>query len=273
VPGLIAVAQATQGSVENVQAITQGKAESGLVQADVAAWAWRGTAMFRQNGKAQKLRAIAALFPESLHIVASEQSGIAALRDLAGKRVSLGEPESGTLADARLLLEAAGLKEDRLKAEYLRLAQASEAMKSGALDAFFIIAGAPVPAVVDAATGTSVKLLSIPEPVIERLTRRYRYLVRDEIAGGLYQGIDEPATTIGTTALWVAAEDVPEGLVYAIVKTLWQDPTLKLLESRHPIGRRIRLDSALHGIDIPLHPGAARFYQENGIALPPPIIE
>jgi TRAP transporter TAXI family solute receptor len=110
VPGLIAVAQATQGSVENVHAIAQGKVESGLVQADIAGWAWRGAHMFQKTGKVEKLRAIASLFPESLHLVASAASGIRQLRDLAGKRVSLGEPESGSLVVVRLALAAAGLK-------------------------------------------------------------------------------------------------------------------------------------------------------------------
>lgn len=272
VPGLIAVAQATQGSIDNVQAIAQGKVESGLVQADIAGWAWRGTRMFQKTGKVEQLRAIASLFPESLHLVVSASSGIKELRDLAGKRISMGEPESGTLADVRLVLAAAGLKEDRLKPQYLRLAQAASNLKSGELDAFFMVAGAPVPAIQDIAAGTSIHLVALPEPVVDSITKKHRFLVRDEIPAGTYKGVDEATETIGTIAVWVVAADVPESLVYAILKTLWQEPTQKLLESRHPIGKRIRLDTALQGLDIPLHPGAAHYYQEQGIPLPPPII-
>jgi TRAP transporter TAXI family solute receptor len=272
VPGLIAVAQATQGSIENVQLIAQGKAESGLIQADIAGWAWRGSRMFRKTGKVEKLRAIASLFPESLHLVAAEASGIAELRDLAGKRVSLGEPESGTLADVRLVLAAAGIKEDRLKPSYLRVAQAASGLKSGEIDAFFYVAGAPVPAIQDIAAAGAFRLVSLPETVVDNITKKYRFLVRDEIPAGTYKGIDSAVVTIGTTAVWVVSSDVPESLVHAILKTLWQEPTQKLLESRHPIGKRIRLDTALQGIDIPLHPGAARFYPELGIPLPPPIL-
>jgi TRAP transporter TAXI family solute receptor len=272
VPGLIAVAQATQGSVENVHAIAQGKVESGLVQADIAGWAWRGAHMFQKTGKVEKLRAIASLFPESLHLVASAASGIRQLRDLAGKRVSLGEPESGTLVDVRLALAAAGLKEDRLKPHYLRLAQAASSLKSGELDAFFIVAGAPVPAIQDTAGNVSIRLVPLPDPVIDAITKKYRFLVRDEVPAGTYKGVDEATATIGTTAVWIVSADVQESLVYAILKTLWQEPTQKLLESRHPIGKRIRLDNALQGIDIPLHPGAAHFYQDLGIPLPPPIL-
>jgi uncharacterized protein len=273
VPGLIAVAQTTQGSVENIQAIAQGKAESGLVQADVAAWAWRGSAMFRRAGKVEKLRAIAALFPESLHIVASEASGIASLRDLVGKRVSLGEPESGTLADTRLVLEAAGIKEARLAPKYLRIAQAASALKAGEIDAFFFVAGTPVPAVVDAAAAIPIRLVPVPAEIAERVAQKHRYLVKDEIPAGTYPGVDATIPTIGTTALWVVAAEIPETLVHAILKTLWQEPTQKLLEARHPIGKRIRLDDALQAIDLPLHAGAERFYQELGIPLPPPVFE
>jgi TRAP transporter TAXI family solute receptor len=272
VPGLIAVAQATQGSVENVHAIAQGKVESGLVQADIAGWAWRGARMFQKAGKVEKLRAIASLFPESLHLVASGASGIRQLRDLVGKRISLGEPESGTLVDVRLALAAAGLKEDRLKPQYLRLAQAASSLKSGELDAFFIVAGAPVPAIQDVAGSSSINLVPLPDAVIDSITKKYRFLVRDEVPAGTYKGVDEATATIGTTAVWIVSADVQESLVYAILKTLWQEPTQKLLESRHPIGKRIRLDNALQGIDIPLHPGAAHFYQDLGIPLPPPIL-
>lgn len=272
VPGLIAVAQATQGSIENVQAIAQGKMESGLVQADIAGWAWRGSRMFQKTGKVEGLRAIASLFPESLHLVASEASGIKELKDLVGKRISLGEPESGTVADVRLVLAAAGLKEERLKAQYLRVGQAAANLKSGELDAFFFVAGAPVPAIQDVATAGPIRLLAIPDPIIDGIVKKYRFLVRDEIPAGTYKGVEEAVPTIGTTAVWVVAADVQESLVYAILKALWQEPTQKLLASRHPIGSRIRLDTALQGLDIPLHPGAARFYQEQGIPLPPPIM-
>jgi TRAP transporter TAXI family solute receptor len=272
VPGLIAVAQATQGSIENVQAIAQGRVESGLVQADIASWAWRGQRMFQKAGKVEKLRAIASLFPETLHLVASAASGINELRDLAGKRVSLGEQESGTVADVRLVLAAAGLKEERLKPQYLRIAQAAAALKSGELDAFFFVAGPPVPAIQDVAAAGRVEFVGLPEPAIDSITKKHRFLVRDEIPPGTYKDVEEWIPTIGTTALWIVADDVPEALVHAILKTLWQEPTQKLLESRHPIGKRIRIENALQGLDIPLHAGAARFYQEQGIPLPPPIL-
>jgi TRAP transporter TAXI family solute receptor len=268
--GLIAVAQATQGSVENVQQIAAGKIESGLVQADIASWAWRGQRMFAPGGRIEKLRAIAALFPENAHIVVPEASPMRTIGDLKGKRVSIGEAESGTLADARLVLGAAGLSEDSFQPSFLRLAQATAAIRNGEIDAFFMIGGAPLPAILDLASAMPIRLLDIPEPLAQQLTGRHRFLVRDEIPGGLYDGIDVPTPTIGTTALWLVSEDAPDALVYAILKTLWQDATQKLLEQRHPLGKRIKLNNAADAIDLPLHPGAMHFYSEAGVPLPPP---
>ena len=119
-PGLVAIAQSSNGSVANVDAIRSGELESGFVQSDIAYWAYTGTGIFEGQGKVENLRAIASLYPESIHIVARKGAGIATVRDLKGKRVSLDEPGSGTLVDARIILEAFGLSEADLQAEYIK---------------------------------------------------------------------------------------------------------------------------------------------------------
>src|SRR6185437_6999099 len=146
VPGLIAVAQATQGSVENVNLIGRNQLESALSQADIASWAYHGTGIYKGKPAITNLRAIAALFPESVHIVVLQDSPIKTLRDLKGKRVGLGEKESGTLADARIVLEAAGLSEREVKADYSRLSEAAAGLRDKTLDAFFLFGGYPIPA-------------------------------------------------------------------------------------------------------------------------------
>lgn len=269
VPGLVAVAQATQGSVENVQAIASGRLESALSQSDVARWAWKGHGLFK-GAAVPKLRAISALFPESVHVVVRRDDFIAGLADLKGKRVGLGERESGTLADARLVLQAAGLREADFHPEYLRLAQAAAALRDGGLDAFFLVGGAPIPAIAELATSIPIRLLPLPEQVIEKVRSRYRFIVPQSIPGGVYEGIAQATRTLGVTALWVTSTEVPEQLIYDITKALWSKTTRRLLDSRHPIGSRIRLDSALKGVDIPLHPGADRYYREAGLPIDTP---
>jgi TRAP transporter TAXI family solute receptor len=263
VPGLIAVAQATQGSVENIGLIGRGQLESALAQANIASWAYHGTAIFKSKGAMTNLRAIAALFPESIHLVVLKDSPINSLRDLKGKRVGLGEKESGTLADARIVLEAAGLSERDLKPDYSRLGEAAAGIREKTLDAFFLVGGYPIPAIAELAATTPIRLVAIGDETIDKLKKRYPFFTRATIPVDAYPGLDGETPTLGLNALWIVAASVPDQLVYEITKSLWSEPTRKFLTTRHIIGRRIAPERALEGIDIPLHPGAERYYREN----------
>jgi TRAP transporter TAXI family solute receptor len=270
VPGLIAVAQATQGSVENVDLIGHQQLESALVQADIASWAYHGTAIFKSKGAITNLRAIAALFAESIHLVVPKDSPINSLRDLKGKRVGLGEKESGTLADARIVLEAAGLTERDLKPDYSRLGEAASGLSAKTLDAFFLVGGYPIPAVAELAVATPIRLVPISDEGFDKLKKRYPFFTRTTIPADAYPGLDADTSTVGLNALWIAAADVPDQVVYEITKSLWNEPTRKFLATRHVMGRRIALEHALDGLDIPLHPGAERYYREIGQLGDPP---
>jgi hypothetical protein len=292
VAGLVAVAQATQGSIENLLAIGAGQLESGFAQSDIARWAYAGDEpaaaprcraaqaaaaqqrdtglqLLKNRGAMPSLRVIAALFPEDLHIVVRAESAIHSLKDLKGKRISLGEPASGTLADARLVLDAAGISECDVSPRFLRLAPAAEALAAGEIDAFFIVAGPPVPAVAEIASLTPVRLVPIDAAALKRLMGRPPFFRADTIPGGSYPGIDQPVQTVSVTALWVIGAASAEPLVYAITRSLWQDTTRRLLDFAHPAGRRIRIATALGESGVPLHPGAARYYAERGMELPP----
>jgi uncharacterized protein len=288
VSGLVAVAQATQGSVQNVAAVSGGQLEAALAQSDITYWAYIGAspashrcaggkedASIRNTGAGafkgkplKNLRAIASLYPEDVHVVVRAESPIRSLRELKGKRVALGEPESGTLADARLVLEAAGLNECEVKAEYLRLPEAADALTQGRIDAFFMVSGYPVPAITDVAATVPTRLLPIAPEVIDRLIRKFSFMGADTIPGGSYPNIDEATPTVSTKALFIVREDVKDDLVHAITKALWSDSTRRLLETAHPAGKRIKLANAFEGVAIPFHPGAARFYREAGMKLP-----
>ena len=268
VPGLVAVAQATQGSVENVDAVGSGRLESALVQSDVALGAYAGTGLFKGKPPIKSLRAIAALFPESVHIVVRAESPIAGVKDLKGKRVGLGEKESGTLVDARLILEGAGIAEKDVKGDYRNLSLAAAALSHDELDGFFLFGGYPVPAISELASTTPVRLLPIIGDIADRLTHKYSFFSAETIPGGIYVGIDQATPTIGTRALWIVSADVPDDLVYSITRSLWHEGNRHILDQGHPMGQRIRLQSALQGVVVPLHPGAERFYREAGLQIP-----
>ncbi|MFQ5954868.1 MAG: TAXI family TRAP transporter solute-binding subunit [Kiloniellales bacterium] len=264
VPGLVAIVQSALGSVANVNAIQSGDLESGFAQSDVAYWAYTGTGIFDGKGRNDSLRAIASLYPESIHLVARQGAGIRTVKDLKGKRVSLDEPGSGTLVDARLILEAYGLRESDVEAEYVKPTPAIDMIKDGKLDAFIIVAGYPTRSVAELCAGVGCELVPIDGPDAAKIRERYDFFAKDVIPTGTYEGVGE-TNTLSVAALWVVSAGVDEELVYQITKALWNDATRKLLDQGHAKGRSITLATALDGVGIPLHPGAERYYREAGL--------
>jgi TRAP transporter TAXI family solute receptor len=264
VPGLVAIAQSSNGAVANVDAIASGNLESGFAQSDVAYWAYTGTGIYAGQGKVENLRAIANLYPESVHIVARKGSGIASVRDLKGKRVSLDEPGSGTLVDARIILEAFGVSETELTPHYVKQTQAVVMIEEGQLDAFVIVAGYPTGAVSEMCAASGCELVPIAGPEVDALLERYPFFTRDRIPAQTYPGVGETAT-LSVGAQWLVGAEIDEELVYGITKALWHENARKLLDTGHSKAREITLQTALDGIAIPLHPGAERYYREVGL--------
>ncbi|MGI9451079.1 MAG: TAXI family TRAP transporter solute-binding subunit, partial [Geminicoccaceae bacterium] len=263
-PGLVAIAQSSNGSVANIEAVKSGALESGFAQSDVAFWGYTGTGIFEDQGKMENLRAIASLYPESIHLVARKGADISSVRDLKGKRISIDEPGSGTLVESLIMLEALGLSEDDIQAEYLKPSPAIAKMKNEELDAFIIVAGYPTSSVVELASSIGAELIPIEGPEIDRLLEQYEFFAKDEIPAGTYEGIGA-TPTISIGAQWVVGAEVDEELIYGITAALWHENARKLLDSGHAQAGAITLDTALDGNGIPLHPGAERFYREAGL--------
>lgn len=265
VPGLVAVAQSANGSVANVEAIQAGILESAFVQSDVAHWAYTGTGIYADHSdRADNLRAVASLYRESIHLVAREDSGIGSVADLRGKRVSLDGPGSGTLVDARLILAAFGLSESDIQAEYLKPFPAIARMEKNQLDAFFIVAGYPIEAVVELTASGGATLVPIEGSAVDALLESHGFFARDRIPADIYRGIPE-TPTISVVALWVVDAGLDEELIHGITRALWRDTAQQLLQNGHAKAATITLDTALDGVGIPLHPGAERFYREAGV--------
>ncbi|HUL06010.1 MAG TPA: TAXI family TRAP transporter solute-binding subunit [Candidatus Acidoferrum sp.] len=261
VPGLIAIAQTTQGSVQNVDLIANETLESGLCQSDVAYWAYSGTGMYSGGKPFDGLRAIANLYQESLHIVVRTESAINAIADLRGKRISLGGRGSGTRATAELVLGAYGVGERRFNGQQLTIEKATEALRDGSVDAIFFVGGPPVPALADLAKTTPLRLLPVEGDPASMLRSTYPFLTVDAIPENSYG--NNPATvTVGIGTYWLVLAGLDENLVHDITVALWHPATRKLLDQGSPIGRRIRLEQALVGLPLPVHPGAERYYTE-----------
>ena len=262
---LVATAVASNGSVANAAAIGSGMAQSGFVQSDVTYWAYSGTGIYEGRGRIDTLRVIANLYAESIHLVARRGANIKSVADLKGKRVSLDEPGSGTLVDARMILAAYGLTEKDIVPSYLPAQRVADSLREGAIDAFFNVSGWPQSAVAELATTVGVELVPISGPQAEQLVKQYSFLGIDEIPDNAYKGVSG-VPTVSVHALWVTSARQADDLIYAITAALWNPNTRKLLDSGHAKGRDIRLETALTGVGIPLHPGAERFYKEKGLA-------
>jgi uncharacterized protein len=266
VPNLILVVEASKGSVANVEAIAAGRVETGFAQSDVTHGAFSGTGVFAGQAPLTGLRALASLYLESVHLVVAQDSGIATVGDLRGKRVSLDVEGSGTLVDALLILEGFGLSPADLQVVHAPPTRSLDLMVAGELDAMFMVAGYPAAIVTEAAQGIGARLVPIVGEPVAALLERHRFLTLSDIPGDTYPSIGPGTPTLGVAALWVVTAELEEELVYAITQALWHPDTLKKLAEGHPKGVDIRLANALRGVSIPLHPGAARYYREQGMA-------
>ncbi|WP_370151928.1 TAXI family TRAP transporter solute-binding subunit [Ferrovibrio sp.] len=261
VPGLIAVALTSPGSVANIAAVANGSIESGFAQADLIASAYNGEGVYFRRAKQPNLRVIANLYPETVHLVVRRGSGIADLRDLIGKRVSMDRAGSGTRFNAEIILAAYGVRLNQVRLLEVDPGEAAELMASDELDAFFLISGQPAPTVADLTARRIADLVPLAGKQIDGALRRHRFFSRDVIPLGTYTDVGE-IETVSIGMQWVVADSLDEGLAYEIVRALWHPQNRRILDSGVATAQRIRLGTAVLGLSTPLHAGAERFYRE-----------
>lgn len=267
VPGLIAIAQSTTASVFNNAAVQNGELEAGLAAADVTRSMYLGEGKF--EGKPHpKLRIVANLYPEDLHLVLPKGESVNNLGDLAGKRVGIAQAGSGTQVAVLQMLEAWGVTRDNMDEAELNNSQSAERLADGQLDAYFYAAGWPVAAMVQLSSTKGMSLHSFTEDDLKKINEIIPAYIPSKIPGGVYEGVDNDVLTPAVSALLVVSSDLDEELVYGITKALWNDNTRRLLDTGHAKGKQITVETALDGVGalgVPLHPGAERFYKEAGM--------
>ena len=266
VPGVDATAEVTAGSIQNLQLIDQGKSEIGFTMADAAWDAANGLEKF--NGKRVPLRAIAVFYPNRMHVVTVEGTGINTMKDLKGKRVSTGAPVSGTEVMALRLIEASGLDPKEMTRERLSVAESVAALKDGKIDAFFWVGGVPTPSITDLAAtpGKKVKLIDHGDAA-ENMRKKYGPIyVQNQILANAYPGETRATTNIDVWNLLVVPESSDEKLVHDIVKVLFEkkDELVKV----HKDAAFLDLANQSGGASpIAFHPGAVRYFKEKGITV------
>lgn len=263
VEGLIAVAQSSKGSVDNIDGIASGRFDSGFSQSDIAFWAFSGTGLFEGEPPMESLRTITALYPEHIQLIARKAAGIRDVSGLEGKRVSLDERGSGSYANAVQILEFYGLSEDDVEAHYLKSVPAAEAIIAGEIDAFFITAGYPTNAITELADRAEITLVPIAGERAQEIVEVFPFYSRDTIPAGVYTGIGT-TETLAVGAQWVTDARVDDDLIHAITAALWNERSRTLLDVGHSKGSEVTIETALNGVAIPLHPGAERYYREIG---------
>ncbi len=260
IPDVKASAQATGGSADNLRLIDVGDAELGTVQNDVAIFAYTGTDSFADE-QITSFSVISSLYAEYVQIVVRADSDITCISDLKGKSVSIGAAGSGVYTNAMHVLEAAGLTEDDIDAQYLSFSESSDGLKNKQIDAAFICAGIPNAAITELASTTGVRLISLSDEEVATLIAAHPTYTNLVIPADVY-GTDEDANCIAITALLVCANDLDEDLVYEMTKALYEQDGILT----HAKAAEITLDSAFDGVgELPIHPGAARYYQEIGL--------
>ncbi len=261
---LVVVPQRSSGSVLNILDIDRGLLELGLAQADVISLAYLGKGQFKGNEMAGNLTTIGTLFQESVHLVVDADSDIQSVADLAGKRVAIDELGSGTQVDAELILAAAGLAPADIKPVYLKPVDAIERMRYDMLDAIFIVSAHPVSGVERLVKDGIGRVVPMNEELIQSIVDEYQYFSAQNIPEGIYSN-SQSIRTLSVSAQIVVRADVPTDAVYEITRTLWSDSTLQSLAAAHPRCINLTVEKALQGVGIPLHPGALRFYSEQGV--------
>jgi TRAP transporter TAXI family solute receptor len=267
VPGMQATAEVTGGSVANLQLIGTGKPYIALTQADAAIDAVKGEDKF--TGKPIPVRTLVVLYPNRMHVVSVEGTGVAKMADLKGKRVSTGSGGSATEVFAFRVIEAAGLDRDKdMKRERLGVADSVNALKDRKIDAFFWVGGLPTAAVTDLANSPGVKIRMIDiADLVPAMTRKHGNIyIRDVIPKAVYKGMEADNQAATVTNLLVVHQSMDDKTAYSITKAMFdhRDELIRV----HKEAENIKFENQkTEASSIPWHPGAVKYFAEKGIKI------
>lgn len=258
---LSVTAQATGASGENMRLTNAGEVDIAIVQNDVADAAFNGVEPFKT--KLGNVRAIARLYPEYVHVVASKGSGVKRLEDFKGKKVSVGARGSGNEVNCRQMFDFYGLNYNNITPIFLPYGETADQFKDRALDGFVFTIGTPNPAIQDITTAQEVVFVPLDGAKSDAVVAKFPYLVKSAIPANTYKGQTQPVPTLSVQAILVVNKDMPDDVAYAVTKALFDN--VDGIAKAHNKGSEITLQQATDGITIPFHPGAAKYLKEKGV--------
>ena len=254
----------TDGSKANIQGIDAGNYQLGTVQSDVMAYAWEGTRSFEEEGKTDSFRTVAGLYAEAVQLVTMNPE-IKTVADLKDKSVSIGAPGSGVYFNAVDVLAAAGLTENDIKAQYQSFADSADALKDGKIDAAFIVAGPPTPAITELFTTNEAYLVPIDGEVAEKIMADCPFYTVHTIPAGTYKGQEEDVQTVTVKATLIVNADASEDDVYKLTAAIFDN--IDAITAENAKGAELSLENATEGMPVPFHAGAAKYFAEKGITV------
>ena len=254
----------TGASKANIQLVDMGEADLAIVQNDVMYYAYTGTDLFEDEGAYDTFSTVAGLYDETVQIVTCDSS-IASVADLKGKTVSVGDAGSGTEFNAEQILGVYDMTFDDINVVNASFGDSADSLKDGKIDAAFIVAGAPTTAVVDLATTKDISLVQLDEEHISKLQETYNFYTETVIPAGTYKGVDADATTVSVRATLIASNDTSEDAVYELLAAMFDNQ--EDLIAGHAKFEFLNLEDAVKGISVPFHPGAKKYFEEQGITV------
>jgi TRAP transporter TAXI family solute receptor len=263
-PTLKVTSQASGGSVENVRLLKNKEVEFALLGGDSAVGAYNGTGEeFAGNPHDDVLRGLFSMYSQPLSLVTLKKSGITSFDDLKGKKVAVGAPGSGSEVKSKQVLELLGLPYDSgVKQEYLSFAEAVDGMKDGQIDAAFVWAGIPAPAVMDLANVHGINLVQFTQEQVDKVNKENPSIYGTAIPGGTYEGVDNDTLTLAVNTQAVVRADVDDEVVYKYLSAIFAN--LEDLHNAVDAMKELTIESAPKNV-IELHPGAKKFYQDKGV--------
>lgn len=262
--GIRCSAESTGGSVYNINTIREGELDFGVAQSDWQFHAYHGSSKFADRGAFSKLRAVFSVHAEPFTVVARKDAGIRTFDDLRGKRVNIGNPGSGQRGTMEVLMEAKGwTRDDFAVASELKAAEQSQALCDNKIDAMIYTVGHPSGSIKEATTSCDSVLVSVGGAAVEGLVRDNDYYRAAVIPGGMYRGNPADTNTFGVGATFVTSADVPEKVVYEVVRAVFED--FNTFRKLHPAFANLKEEEMISdGLSAPLHPGAQKYYKERG---------
>ncbi|MFK2826252.1 TAXI family TRAP transporter solute-binding subunit [Bacillus sp. B190/17] len=256
-------AQTTGASAENTAKLSRKKAELGFAMADTVTDAYTGAGNFAKVGALSNVRAIASLYPNYMQIVAPKKLGIKTLEDLKGKDLAVGALGSGTEIMAKRILEEAGITYDDVNADFLSFSEGIEGIKNGTTDVAFLSSGYPNSGIMELAATDEVEIIAVPKEITESLQKKYPAFEVDSIPANTYKGVKKDTETVKVNNLLITHQDLSNEEAYLLTKTLFEN--LDDLQNAHSSAKHIDLEKAALKLPLPLHPGAERYFKEQGV--------